>query len=160
MSTRSAGTFVTAVYAVYDPDRATLAWANAGHPPPRLVRAGGGTTAPLTGERCVPLGILDGTAYPEAEVNLAPGDRVLLHTDGVTDAKNGADEAFGDDRLDATLARKANGSRAVIGGVLDALETFTGGSPPADDYTLLAMTFVRSRKKAGEISGEWRAVGQ
>ena len=47
-----------------------------------------------------------------------------------------------------------------VGGVLDALETFTGGGPPADDYTLLAMTFVRSRKKAGEISGEWRAVGR
>jgi sigma-B regulation protein RsbU (phosphoserine phosphatase) len=160
MSTRTAGTFVTAVYAVYDPDRATLTWANAGHPPPRLVRAGAHPAEPLTGERCVPLGILDGTAYPEAEVSLAPGDRVLLHTDGVTDAKSGSAEAFGSGRLDATLARKVGSSRAMIGGVLDALEAFTGGSPPADDYTLLAMTFVRSRKKAGEISGEWRAVGR
>ena len=160
MSTRSAGTFVTAVYAVYDPDRATLSWANAGHPPPRLVRAGGGSAEALAGERCVPLGIVDGTPYPEAEVSLAPGDRVLLHTDGVTDAKNGSAEAFGPGRLDATLTRKAANSRAVIGGVLDALEAFTGGGPPADDYTLLAMTFVKSRKKAGEISGEWRAVGR
>jgi phosphoserine phosphatase RsbU/P len=160
MSTRSAGTFVTAVYAVYDPDRATLSWANAGHPPPRLVRAGGRHAEPLTGERCVPLGIVDGTAYPEAEVNLAPGDQVLLHTDGVTDAKGTADEAFGLDRLDAMLARGAAGSRAMIGGVLEALEQFSGGGPPEDDYTLLAMTFVRSRKKAGEISGEWRAVGR
>jgi phosphoserine phosphatase RsbU/P len=160
MSTRSAGTFVTAVYAVYDPDRATLSWANAGHPPPRLVRAGGKPAEPLTGERCVPLGIVDGTVYQEAEVNLAPGDRILLHTDGVTDAKNGSDEAFGPGRLDAMLARKAANSRAVIGGVLEAMDSFTGGGSPADDYTLLAMTFVRSRKKAGDISGEWRAVGR
>lgn len=158
ISTRSAGTFVTAVYAVYDPDRATLTWANAGHPPPRLVR--GGKAEALTGERCVPLGIVDGTPYPEAEVPLAPGDQVLLHTDGVTDAKNDAAEAFGLDRLDAALGRKTTGSRATIGGVLEALEEFTGGGPPADDYTLLAMTFVRSRKKAGEISGEWRAIGR
>ena len=85
---------------------------------------------------------------------------MLLHTDGVTDAKGTADDAFGTDRLDATLARAATGSRAMIGSVLEALEQFTGGGPPADDYTLLAMTFVRSRKKAGEISGEWRAVGR
>ena len=160
MSTRSSGTFVTAVYAVYDPDRATLTWANAGHPPPRLVRASGGPTEALHGERCVPLGIVDGTVYPETEVSLAPGDQVLLHTDGVTDAKNGSDEDFGLGRLDKTLGRGATGSRAMIGSVLEALEEFTGGLPPADDYTLLAMTFVRSQKKAGEISGEWRAVGR
>jgi sigma-B regulation protein RsbU (phosphoserine phosphatase) len=160
MSTRSAGTFVTAVYAVYDPDRATLTWANAGHPPPRLVRATGGPAEALTGERCVPLGVVDGTAYPEAEVGLAPGDQVLLHTDGVTDAKGGSDDAFGTDRLDAALARGATGSRATIGRVLEALEQFAGSGSPDDDYTLLAMTFVRSRKKAGEISGEWRAVGR
>ena len=160
MSTRSAGTFVTAVYAVYDPDRATLTWANAGHPPPRLVRATGGAAEPLACERCVPLGIVDGTAYPEAEVSLAPGDQVLLHTDGVTDAKGASNAAFGTDRLDATLAGGATGSRAMIGRVLEALEDFSGSGPPADDYSLLAMTFVRSRKKAGEISGEWRAVGR
>jgi sigma-B regulation protein RsbU (phosphoserine phosphatase) len=160
MSTRSAGTFVTAVYAVYDPDRATLTWANAGHPPPRLVRAAGGMAEPLVGERCVPLGIVDGTAYPEAEVKLAPGDQVLLHTDGVTDAKGSSDEAFGAERLDATLARRAPGSRATIARVLAALEDFAGSGPPADDCTLLAMTFVRSRKKAGDISGEWRAIGR
>jgi sigma-B regulation protein RsbU (phosphoserine phosphatase) len=159
MSTRSAGTFVTAVYAVYDPDRATLTWANAGHPPPRIARSSGQPEA-LNGERCVPLGIVDGTAYPESEVSLAPGDQVLLHTDGVTDAKNAADEAFGTVRLDATLARAPGGSRALIGSVLEDIDAFTGGGPPADDYTLLAMTFVRSRKKAGEISGEWRAVGR
>jgi hypothetical protein len=46
----------------------------------------------------------------------------------------------------------------MLGGVLEALESFSGGLPPADDYTLLAMNFVQSKKKAGEISGEWRAV--
>jgi sigma-B regulation protein RsbU (phosphoserine phosphatase) len=151
---------VTAVYAVYDPDRATLSCANAGHPPPRLVRADGGRAEPITVERCVPLGIVDGTAYPETEVNLAPGDQVLLHTDGVTDAKGAAEEPFGAERLDSRLAHGTSGSRAMIGGVLEAIEQHTGGGPPADDYTLLAMTFVRSRKKAGEISGEWRAVGR
>ena len=139
MSTRSAGTFVTAVYAVYDPDRATLTWANAGHPPPRLARAAGRRTEPLAGERCVPLGHR-GRRRPtrKRRSNLAPGDQVLLHTDGVTDAKGTPDEPFGTDRLDARLARgrqRARGPRSAS--VLEALEKFTGGGPPADDYTLL-----------------------
>ena len=160
MYTRSFGTFVTAVYAVYDPDRGTLTWSNAGHPPPRLVRGGDGSRHALKGKRCVPLGIVDGTEYPEDEIALKPGDQILLHTDGVTDAKNIADEVFGTDRLDAALQPGPAGARAMIGGVLGALETFTGGVPPSDDYTLIAMKFVRSRKKAGEISGEWKAIGK
>ena len=159
LSSRSTGMFVTAVYAVYDPDRATLTWANAGHPPPRLVRAASGKIQELTGERCVPLGIVAETVYPEAETELAPGDQALLHTDGVTEAKNHQDEMFGTERLDAVLRPSPVGARAMLGSVLEALEAFTGGLPPADDYTLLAMNFVKSRKKAGEISGEWRAVG-
>jgi len=158
LSTRSFGTFVTAVYAVYDPDRATLTWSNAGHPPPRLVRGTGGTKEALIGERCVPLGVVDGTSYPEAEVALTPGDQVLLHTDGLTDAKNAADEPFGVERLDAALQPGPAGARAAIGSVLAALEAFTAGATPTDDYTLLAMKFVKSRKKAGEISGEFPAI--
>jgi sigma-B regulation protein RsbU (phosphoserine phosphatase) len=150
--------FVTAVYAVYDPDRATLTWANAGHPPPRLVRRESGRVEELTGERCVPLGIVPQTVYAEVEVALSPGDQVLLHTDGVTEAKNVADEMFGTSRLDTVLRPNPIGARAMLGGVLEALEAFTGGLPPADDYTLLALNFVQSKKKAGEISGEWRAV--
>jgi phosphoserine phosphatase RsbU/P len=159
LSARSAGKFVTAVYAVYDPDRATLTWVNAGHPPPRLVRADG-TRQALTGERCVPLGIIAGTAYPEAEMPLLPGDQILLHTDGVSEAKNAEGEQFGESRLDTALAPSAAGARASIGKILEALEAFTGGAPPLDDYTLLALKFVQSKKKAGEISGEWRAVGR
>ena len=52
----------------------------------------------------------------------------------------------------------------ALGAFLDsihiALAAVPNGAPPTDDYTLLAMTFVRSQKKAGEISGEWRAVGR
>jgi phosphoserine phosphatase RsbU/P len=157
LSTRSFGTFVTAVYAIYDPDRATLTWSNAGHPPPRLVRKDGSREI-LVGERCVPLGVVDATEYPETEVRLAPGDQVMLHTDGVTDAKNAADEAFGLERLDAAMTPTPGGARAIVGKVLESLDEFVAGTPPSDDYTLLAMKFVKSRKKAGEISGEWPAL--
>jgi sigma-B regulation protein RsbU (phosphoserine phosphatase) len=135
-----------------------LTWSNAGHPPPRLLRADGGSCGELAGERCVPLGIIAGTQYPESEAALSPEDLLLLHTDGVTEAKNAAEQMFGTERLDAVLKPGKRGARATIASVLDAMEKFTGGAKPADDYTLLAIKFVQSRKKAGEISGEWRAL--
>ncbi len=159
LSARSAGMFVTAVYAVYDPDHGSLSWSNAGHPPSRLVRGATGVKEVLTGERCVPLGIVGGTVYPETEVQLAPGDQILMHTDGVTEAKNPDGEMFGVDRLDEVLKPTPGSARSMIGGVLEALEAFTSGTPPADDYTMLALKFVQSRKKAGEVSGSWQAIG-
>jgi len=158
MYTRAFGTFVTAVYAIYDPDRGTLAWANAGHPPPRLTRAADNSRHTLDRLRAVPLGIVEGTEYPEEEVSLKPGDQVLLHTDGLTDVKNRDDESFGPARLDVALGECPTGAKGIIKRVLDALDKFAGGVPFADDCSLIAMKFVRSKKKAGEVSGEFKAV--
>lgn len=158
MYTRSFGTFVTAVYAIYDPDRGTLSWANAGHPPPRLTRVAEGTQSVLDHQRSVPLGIVDGTEYPEEEISLRPGDQVLLHTDGITEAKDRRDKMYGTARLDEMLGECPSGARGMIKRILESLDRFTSGSPPTDDYTLIAMKFVRSKKKAGDLSGEFRAV--
>ncbi|WP_020471823.1 PP2C family protein-serine/threonine phosphatase [Zavarzinella formosa] len=158
MYTRSFGTFVTAVYAIYDPDRGTLSWSNAGHPPPRITRVADGSVEVLERKRSVPLGIVDGTEYPEDEVSLKPGDQVLLHTDGITDAKTADDESFGTERLDKMLGDCPSGAKGIIKRILDSLDRFTKGAPLGDDYTLIAMKFIRSKKKAGELSGEFRAV--
>jgi phosphoserine phosphatase RsbU/P len=159
--TRSFGTFVTAVFAIYDPDRGTLSWSNAGHPPPRLIRADG-TCLVLKGERCIPLGILDDSEYPEDSIELRPGDGVLLHTDGITDAKGPGDEAFGEDRVDGALSTVSTtqtvGARGMVHGILGDLERFTGTKSWTDDCTLIALKFDKSKKKAGEISGEWQAI--
>ena len=158
MNTRSFGTFVTAVYAIYDPDRGTLSWSNAGHPPPRITRVSDGSVHVLDRKRTVPLGIVEGTEYPEDEVALRPGDQVLLHTDGITDAKDRSDQSFGVERLDGVLGDCPSGARGMIKRILDSLDRFTNGQPMGDDYTLIAMKFVRSKKKAGELSGEFQAV--
>ena len=60
----------------------------------------------------MPLGIVDGTEYPEDEIVLKPGDQILLHTDGVTDAKNADDQEFGSERLDEALQPGPAGARA------------------------------------------------
>ena len=142
LATRSSGTFVTACYAIYDPAAGTLGYANAGHPAPRLVRGRGGPPAPLDGRCRLPLGISADEEYPQEVVRVRPGDRVVMYTDGVTEAKNPAGEAFGVERLDAALAAGAATAQGLIDGVVSRLDDFAAGRPADDDRTLVALKFV------------------
>ncbi len=90
--------FVTGVLAELDMDRGRLRYLNAGHPPPVLIR-GGRVIDMLTGGRRMPLGVRDDAARA-AEVDLQVGDRLLIYTDGVTEARSrGSDDRFGVERL-------------------------------------------------------------
>ncbi|RQW95769.1 PP2C family protein-serine/threonine phosphatase [Micromonospora globispora] len=102
------GRFVTGVLATFDIDSGRLRYVNAGHPAPVLLRRGRAVRA-LTGGRRLPLGLTGGGPGEVAEIRLEPGDRLLLHTDGVTEARNAAGEMFGLPRL-ADLAERHIGS--------------------------------------------------
>jgi len=82
-----------------------LACASAGHPPPRLLRAGG-TPEPLA-VGGLALGIDGGQRYEEAHVRLEPGDAIVLYTDGLLEARRDG-ELYGEQRLDAALAANAH----------------------------------------------------
>jgi phosphoserine phosphatase RsbU/P len=97
--------FVTAVLGELEMDTGRLRYINAGHPAPLLLRHGRAVRA-LTGGRRMPLG-LDDSAIEIAEESLEPGDRLLLYTDGVTDARDNAGELFGTDRLVDLAERSA-----------------------------------------------------
>ncbi|MBY8875940.1 serine/threonine-protein phosphatase [Micromonospora sp. PLK6-60] len=89
--------FVTGVLATFDTTTGVLRYVNAGHPPPLLLRQGRAVHA-LTGGRRLPMG-LSGPAPEPAELRCQPGDRLLLHTDGVTEARDATGEMFGPARL-------------------------------------------------------------
>ncbi len=134
-------TFVTAFYGVYDPTRRALRYAMAGHVPPRL-RRDDGRVEVLDRVSGLPLGILAGQEYPEAEIALAPGDRLLLLTDGIVETFSPTADMFGYERLDAIVARPHATPRLLIDEVLDAVENFGGGKPVADDRTMLVLRVV------------------
>ena len=131
------GRFVTCCYLRVDCRGRTLTYANAGHNPPLLLRNGGGVESLSTGGTV--LGVFAGSAYAEATLTLEPGDRLLLYTDGITEALAADGQEFGTERLVASALREPRETAAVMTGrIMDDLLAFTGG-PLQDDATVMCL---------------------
>jgi sigma-B regulation protein RsbU (phosphoserine phosphatase) len=139
--TGQSGHFVTAFYGIYDPPSRLLTYSNAGHPAPRVRRCGTGETRPTAEGVSLPLGIDADEQYSDGSVVFAPGDVMVLYTDGITEARSAADPAdlFGTARLDDVLRRCGPRAAGVVADVLAAVEAFSDGAPPSDDRTLLVL---------------------
>lgn len=128
--------FITFFFCVLDPATGELAYCNAGHNPPVIVRTNGDVEY-LEGGGPV-LGILSIANYDEYRAKLEPGDVLAIYSDGVTEANNGKDQEFGDERFAAVLtANRHNSAGGIVAAVNQALTDFAAGSPPADDITLV-----------------------
>ena len=129
--------FVTFVYATIDTAARTLVCSNAGHCPPILVRADGSVARPSTGGMV--LGVRDSHAYSEVTLPLCPGDRLVLFTDGITEAWCPEGREFGDDRLvDLIASHRARPAREILDTIFREVSAFTGGEL-ADDATLISV---------------------
>jgi len=133
--------FVTVFYCILDPLTGVLRYANGGHNPPYLRRADG-TVEALSGTGGLVLGAMPGVEFPDHVSGLRPGDRLLLYTDGVTEAFNPADEAYGEQRLVAEIQAHGVGSAAaLIERICRSVTTFAAAAPQSDDITLIALTY-------------------
>jgi phosphoserine phosphatase RsbU/P len=88
--------FVTLIYAVADPTRRTVTFANAGHVYPLFVNKNGAGF--LQTDSGLPLGMMP-SEYSECTIDLPPGSRLFLYTDGITEASNIAGDEYGDERI-------------------------------------------------------------
>jgi serine phosphatase RsbU (regulator of sigma subunit)/anti-sigma regulatory factor (Ser/Thr protein kinase) len=128
--------FVTCLYGVLDPASGHLRFANAGHDLPYVKTAAGVVELRARG---MPLGLMQGMAYEEKETVLAPGESVLLHSDGIVEAHDPDRGMFGFPRLKETVARTAGG-QALIDCVMAELDAFTGpGTEQEDDITMVTL---------------------
>lgn len=130
--------FATSFWGYLEPGSGRLDCVNAGHNQPLLVRADGTCETCATGG--LPVGVLEDSDYASTGVELAPGDLLVLFSDGIPEAVNDADEEYGEERFAALLA--ANRGRPlvdVIGTVLDELARFRGQAPVGDDVTLVLL---------------------
>src|SRR5882672_9965140 len=130
--------FVTAFYGILDVTNRTLAYANAGHNPPLLLAADG--SARFIERGSVPLGMFRDTRYHEYYLTTAPGELLVLYTDGATEAQNPQGEEFGRERLAAAV--KANsklGARELIAAVHKEMIDWTDGRGATDDVTFFVI---------------------
>jgi serine phosphatase RsbU (regulator of sigma subunit) len=130
---------VTFFYSELDTATGALHYVNAGHNPPFLLRADG------TCERLAPtamaLGVLPDAPYAAFAAEIEPGDRLLLYTDGVTEAANAKDEEYGEGRVLAWLtAQRAAEDRALIEGLVADVLRFGSPVRPRDDMTAMVVT--------------------
>ncbi len=130
--------YATAFVARLDPATHELLWTNAGHNPALIVRAGGSI------ERCgatgPPLGLLPTATFRREGTELAPGDLLVVYTDGITEAIDPQEEEFGLERLEAFLATQVGVPLDRLRLALEtALDEFAAGVPYADDRTLLLL---------------------
>jgi sigma-B regulation protein RsbU (phosphoserine phosphatase) len=134
----AAGKFVTFAYAVIDLAAGQIRYANAGHNPPIIARAGGAI------DRLAPTGLVLGVApdwtYTTGELRFGQGDRLVFFTDGITEASSPDEEEFGDDRLIQTIQTAAPGPAAALAQTINAAVGAWTRHEPQDDATLIIVS--------------------
>jgi phosphoserine phosphatase RsbU/P len=128
--------FTTAFLAEYDATRRVFHYINAGHNNPILRRASGLIERLDVGG--LPLGIMPEAKYESASVALAPGDWLIIFTDGLVEAVNANDEDFDEPRLLSALeAGKSGTPKELLDRLMASLDLFVGSTPQHDDVTCL-----------------------
>jgi sigma-B regulation protein RsbU (phosphoserine phosphatase) len=132
--------FVTAFYGILDPHTGTLTYCNAGHNPPYLFSAQNDGTMQALGRTGLPLGVLERTSWEQKTVQLAPGDLLLLYTDGITDAEDQTGKFFGQERLlEVAQANRDLSAPAIQDALLTEVHNFMGNMPQFDDIALIVL---------------------
>lgn len=131
--------FITALVGRLEVRTGRMAIANAGHEPPLFVPADGGPIVTVEGGGRM-LGMASPLDLPEAEIELSRGDRLVLYTDGVTDAVTSTGARFGKDRMIATIEAARGGSaHDIVRELSRAVSGFCEGVVPVDDVTIVAV---------------------
>jgi phosphoserine phosphatase RsbU/P len=129
--------FATLVYLELGERMGLVRVLNAGHPPPLVLR---GKTLEELPYGAMALGMLPDAIFSEQRVDLADGDVLIVFSDGLTEAMNGNDEFFGDERVRALLPTLAGMAAQAIGTrVIEAVDAFVGDARPHDDLSLVVL---------------------
>lgn len=135
--------FLSAFLGVLDLSTGILTCVSAGHNPPLLKHAHGNWEF-LRVKHSIVLGVTTKKTYTGVSIELQPGDRLFLYTDGVTEAKNSNNELFGDARLREALDSMRGTPSELINELKTTLERFAAGEPQSDDITMLILDYFQS----------------
>ena len=129
--------FLSALYCILDAETGALRYASAGHSPPLCRRRESGLVEELPVAGFL-LGAFGGAEFGEQATVMAPGDALVLFTDGVDEARNAEGDFFGEQRLLAAVAAAGDCSaEEIAAAIVSAVDDFTGSVAQADDLTLV-----------------------
>ena len=132
--------FVTAFYAVLEPDTGRIRSVNAGHNPPYLISSQKGKPFDRLRSTGMALGVMESAGWRQKVARLAPGDLLVLYTDGVTEAQDRQGRFYGEHRLqDLLRSLGVRPAQEVLEAVLADVKRFTGSAPQQDDITLIVI---------------------
>jgi serine phosphatase RsbU (regulator of sigma subunit)/HAMP domain-containing protein len=132
--------FVTVFYGILDLATGTLTYCNAGHDPPRLFRAEDGGKAETLRRTGIALGMFDDVTWEQESVQVAPGDVLLLYTDGITDAQDSRGAFFGEGEwMQAVQANLGRSAQEIQDALIADVQRFVGDAPQYDDIALMVV---------------------
>lgn len=138
-----AGLFVTAWLGVLELSTGKLTFVNAGHNPP-MIKQNGGEFTYLKSRAGFVLAGMDTIKYRQNEITIAPGDRLLLYTDGVTEATNSQNQLYGEERLSAFMnAHSDEKAEDILRDLKSDIYAFQGEAPQFDDITMLMLDYEK-----------------
>src|SRR5262245_36573021 len=133
------GKFVTFFYAELDHAGGRVRYVNAGHNHPRLLRASGEVLALDAGG--APLGLFEGMPYEEGELAFAPGDALMLYSDGLSEAVDSFNQEYGEERLETLWKQVGQGpAAAMLERAYDDVVQFRGAAAQNDDMTMVVVS--------------------
>ena len=142
LENNKAGFFVTAWIGEIDLRNGHMAFAMAGHPFPFVRHGEGAKYEPLQSDRNLVLAGFPGFVYRQEEIDLLPGDRVFLYTDGLDEARDTDNGFFGKERVKEYLDAHSGAEPAdVISGMKEAVDSFAAGREQFDDLTMLMVEY-------------------
>jgi sigma-B regulation protein RsbU (phosphoserine phosphatase) len=133
--------FVTMFYGIVDLRTGAVAFSNAGHYPPYILREGAAPKT-LPNQGGVVLGVLPDQVYEMGTTSLDPGDTLFLFTDGVTEAGSDPENFFGEKRLEEHLAQHwPSPLDQFAEGLIEEIKAYSNGAPQHDDITTLLVQY-------------------
>lgn len=146
--------FVTVWLAVLEISTGKLTATSAGHEYPALKKAG--ESFELFKDRHgLAVGAMEGARYREYTIDMEPGTKIFVYTDGVAEANNSKEELFGTDRMIDALHKGENGTpQDVLQAVKQGVDEFVGKAPQFDDLTMLCLQYNGPEKQEPEANGE------
>ena len=137
---KDSGRFMTLFYAEIERPRKTIRWVNAGHEPAMIFDPVTDTFNDLDGSNNLAMGVFEDTEFKEAQQKIAPGQIILIATDGIWEARNSKGEMFSKQRIQQIIRRNREGAASEIqDAILDSLKHFQKDARLEDDMTLVVI---------------------